>query len=422
MNPSAAPVPPLVPVVPATSAAPELLAFAAVVLALAAAACTGFGLRRERSRGFAWWVLALWLTTAGVLLAAIGAATGAAGQHRYGPLAAVLLMQWPVTTLLGMRLFHARQALPGQARHDVALLSLAIVATFAAAAAGGLAAQAVPVAASFGLHLYAAVLLFRGPSGRDATPLQVLGASFALVAFAPLFAALLAPATALAPLPSVPLSMRALAAALGATLMAFVALTLVGERSERQLRDSRRRLRTLANLDALTQVPNRRYFHELASFVLRTDPPGSAVLLTFDIDHFKAINDELGHAAGDRALTVVSGSVLEHLRSHDVPGRQGGDEFVLLLRRADTTAAMSVAARISVEVQRRAAAARLPVLSLSFGMVQVLADERIEDALRRADRAMYEAKRQGRGRAVAAEGDEDNPVFTESQRMGLSVL
>lgn len=387
--------------------AADLLAFAAAALAVSAASLTGFGLRRERYRGWGWWVAAIWLTTLGALLAAGSVAPPSQA------LAGMLLMQWPVVTLLGLRRFHARQALAGSAWIDATLLAVALAATAAAAFFG---ADALGVAATVGgfvLHLYAAVLLLRGPAGRDAVPLQALGATLAVLAFAPVLA--LTPGDAL----HAPLALRAVAAALGSVVMAYVALVLVCERTERQLRDSRRRLRSLANLDALTQVPNRRHFHELAALALRHDPPGTAVLALFDVDHFKAINDQLGHAAGDLALTLVSGSTLEHLRSQDVVGRHGGDEFALLLRRADPAAAMSVAARIVGEVQGRARGTGLPLLTLSFGIVRVAADERLEDAMRRADQAMYEAKRQGRNCAVAADGDEDHPVFSESQRLGL---
>jgi diguanylate cyclase (GGDEF)-like protein len=260
------------------------------------------------------------------------------------------------------------------------------------------------------------VVLFMAPSGRDATPVQGLGAVMALAAFGPGLASLPGADPAWA------MQAQVAAAALGGIVLASVAQTLVCERTERQLRESRRRLRTLANLDALTQVPNRRHFNELAALALAQDPPGSAVLLIFDVDHFKQINDHLGHAAGDRALCLVSGSVLEHLRAPDVAGRHGGDEFVLLLRRAATPDAMRVAARIVAEVQRRSTEHQLPALSLSFGLVQVGADEPIASAMRRADQALYEAKRQGRSRAVAALGDEDRPVFVESQRLGLTAF
>ena len=72
------------------------------------------------------------------------------------------------------------------------------------------------------------------------------------------------------------------------------------------------------------------------------------------------------------------------------------------------------------DVQRRAPGHQLPALSLSFGLVQVGMVEDIRQALRRADQALYEAKRQGRSRAVIAQGDEQRPVFSESQRLGLT--
>jgi diguanylate cyclase (GGDEF)-like protein len=389
----------------------DTLFTASAALAVAAASLTGFGLRRQRHRGWLWWVAAMWLTTLGAFVASGSRAMPAQA------LASLLLMQWPVVTLIGLRQFHARHAIPGHIRVDAGALGLAASLSLGALGFGAPGAAWIAAFCALGLHAYAAVLLFRGPDGHDGTPLHSLGAAMAVAAFLPVLA--MNPAGSSGAWPD-PLPLRAVGAALGSVVMAFVALMLVCERSERQLRDSRRRLRALANMDALTQVPNRRHFHDLAAMALRHDPPGTSVLLMLDIDHFKGINDHLGHAAGDRMLTLVSGSLLEHLRAQDVAGRQGGDEFVLLLRRTDTRAAMGVAARIVEGVQRRAAESRLPRLTLSFGMVQVMDGERVDDAMRRADQAMYEAKRQGRACAVAAEGDEDHPVFGESQRMGLS--
>jgi diguanylate cyclase (GGDEF)-like protein len=176
----------------------------------------------------------------------------------------------------------------------------------------------------------------------------------------------------------------------------------------------------LANIDMLTQVPNRRRFEELARRALHADEPGSAVLLLLDIDHFKQINDKLGHAAGDRALRLVSRCTLDLLRSHDVAGRHGGDEFVLLLRRSSTDQAMIVAERLVAHLQTQSHAHALPRLSLSFGIVQMRAGESIDQTLQRADLALYEAKRLGRSRAVAADGEEEQPTFRSSQRLGLT--
>jgi diguanylate cyclase (GGDEF)-like protein len=141
--------------------------------------------------------------------------------------------------------------------------------------------------------------------------------------------------------------------------------------------------------------------------------------MMFDIDHFKQINDVLGHAAGDRALRLVARCVQDTLRDADVTGRHGGDEFVLLLPRTSVDDAIAVASRIVLRAQVLAAEESIPGLSLSFGVVQPQAGETVDDTLRRADLALYEAKRQGRGRAVIALGDEEQPVFSESQRLGL---
>lgn len=382
-----------------------LPAFAAAVLAVVAVALTAFGLRRPRPPGWGWWIAAPWVSAAGAAAAALPP------LERLAP---VLLLAWPVLALVGLRRFHPRQALPGGEPRDATVLAAAIAVALVGAARGGEAGAALVTGAALLSHLYAALTLFLGRGGREATPVLGLGTTMALVAFAPGIAALAAGAFATPALPG------AAAVALGNLVFAVVAITLVCERTERQLRESRRRLRTLANLDTLTEVPNRRHFDELASLALRQDPPGSAVMLMFDIDHFKLINDHLGHAAGDRALRVVASAVLEALRAQDIVGRHGGDEFSLLLRRLSTEEAIAVAGRIVVAVQRRAAAQQLPALSLSFGIVHVAEDETVEAALRRADQALYEAKRQGRARAVAAQGDEAEPVFVESRRLDLT--
>ncbi len=380
---------------------------ATAALAVSAAALTAFGLRQRRYEGWQFWVSAMWLTSLGMAVAAAWLAP--LGRA----LAMALLMQWPVWALVGLRRFHPRQALPGRESFDWILLTGATLLASGATLAG-VDAQGLATAALMLLHLYVAAVLFMGPGGREFTPVQSLAGVAVLAGLAPALLAL--PETAGLPL----MLAQGAAAALGGVALAFVAITLVCERTERQLRDSRRRLRVLANVDTLTQVPNRRHFRELAEHALRQDEPGTATLLIFDVDHFKQINDLFGHAAGDRALRLVSSAMLDHLRAQDVPGRQGGDEFVLLLRRTGARDAMGVAARIVHELQRRAPLQQLPTVSMSFGVVQVGLGESIAAAMRRADQALYEAKRQGRSRAVAAVGNEERPVFAESQRLGLT--
>jgi diguanylate cyclase (GGDEF)-like protein len=314
----------------------------------------------------------------------------------------------------GLRRFHARIALPGSARTDFMLLGMLMAMAMLAPPLLGDAAlgAAMPMAAASAALLYAGLVAWSAPKGHEGKGLQSLGALWLAVAVLPALGTAWYPAAHAAVL-------QAAAVALGSVVMAFIVLTLCSQRTERELRQSRSRLRVLANIDMLTQVPNRRRFEELAHRALQADD-GSAALLLVDIDHFKQINDRLGHAAGDRALKLVSRCTLELLRSQDVAGRHGGDEFVMLLRRSSTQDAMQVAERLVSHLQRQAHAHALPRLTLSFGIVQMRRGESIDETLHRADLALYEAKRLGRARAVAADGDSEQPVFRSSERLGLT--
>jgi len=140
----------------------------------------------------------------------------------------------------------------------------------------------------------------------------------------------------------------------------------------------------------------------------------------FDIDHFKQVNDQFGHAAGDEALKLVAGSARKMLRSRDLLGRIGGDEFITLLPETSVNDALHVADRMVRHVDSERRALQQAPLSLSFGVVQVMPGESLPEATHRADQALYEAKRQGRSRAVAAEDDAGEAVFTTTRPFGLS--
>ncbi len=382
------------------------LAATAALLAVVAFATTAFGLRQRRYDGWHWWTTALWQGAAAVALAA-------AALHEQGalvPLAVAALLPAPLLALQGLRRFHPRHVVALHARADAGVALLAAALLGLAAALPEPLAHPLAAATVLGLHGYVAAVLLLGPSGPDFVPVQVLALTVGLSGGLPLAAVLV----------GVPvLAAQAAALTLVLPVLAFVGVALVCERTERRLRDSRRRLRVLAHLDSLTQLPNRRRFEALAKSALAEDEPGTAALLHIDVDHFKRINDLYGHAAGDRALQLVSQAMLEALRAHDVPGRQGGDEFVLLLRRTSPAQALRVVQRITAEVQRRAPMRQLPTVSLSVGVVQVAFGEGVAAALRRADQALYEAKRQGRSCAVTAEGNEVTPVFGASRPLGL---
>jgi diguanylate cyclase (GGDEF)-like protein len=199
-------------------------------------------------------------------------------------------------------------------------------------------------------------------------------------------------------------------------------LVLTHERTERDLRETQRQLRVLADIDMLTQVPNRRHFEELAGAALG-GATARTVLMLFDIDHFKGINDSHGHAVGDEALRLVARCTREMLRTHDVLGRVGGDEFMLLLPGASVDDALVVADRVTARIDEEQRSARSPLrLSLSFGVVDIEAGEPLDTAQRRADLALYEAKRQGRRRAVPARKRDGSTVFEESRAFGFEPL
>jgi diguanylate cyclase (GGDEF)-like protein len=170
-------------------------------------------------------------------------------------------------------------------------------------------------------------------------------------------------------------------------------------------------LERLADEDALAPVSNRRAFlRDLARTIGYVGRYGAACsLLYFDLDGLKAINDTFGHAAGDAALIHVAEVLLAHTRSSDVIGRLGGDEFGVLLTRADEATARSKAERLSraVALTRLAWKGETIPVSVAFGAHRLVAGEEPQVALAAADRAMYRHKRnRGAPSPVGAPGDE----------------
>ncbi len=156
-----------------------------------------------------------------------------------------------------------------------------------------------------------------------------------------------------------------------------------------------------AREDFLTGAMNLRTFYELADQEFsRFKRTGEAFsLLVLDLDHFKGINDTLGHEAGDDALRKFVQAVTGHLRKQDIFARAGGDEFRLLLPGTPQSGAISLAERIREEVNR--VNLRAPdgsvALSMSAGLCgSRLNDRGIDDVVRRADAALYQAKAAGR--------------------------
>jgi diguanylate cyclase (GGDEF)-like protein len=157
-------------------------------------------------------------------------------------------------------------------------------------------------------------------------------------------------------------------------------------------------LATLAYQDALTGLANRRGFLETAAARLKTSQPQG--LIALDVDDFKRINDRHGHEVGDRLLQAVGGLLLR-LPAQALSGRTGGEEFCVLIP-VRSPAELALAAAGVVEAARRLSAQGVG-LTLSAGAAQVLPGESLEQALRRADAALGQAKRTGKNRLVLAD-------------------
>ena len=165
-----------------------------------------------------------------------------------------------------------------------------------------------------------------------------------------------------------------------------------------------REARQLADLDGLTGLHNRRYFHEtLARECARAHRYSRRLaLIVFDIDSFKDVNDRIGHLAGDAVLAEAAERVREVVRTADIPCRVGGDEFAVVLPESGMEQADQLFGRIQNAISGRpiGQAGRLKV---SAGVAELTPEDDSISFFERADEALYRAKEGGKGRSMAAE-------------------
>jgi len=161
---------------------------------------------------------------------------------------------------------------------------------------------------------------------------------------------------------------------------------------------------TAAATDALTGLPNRRYFQEYVGLLGKGRRADDTIgILMIDVDRFKLLNDRHGHAVGDVVLRAVARTIAATVRDVDLPARYGGEEFVVLLRDPSRQVALEVGERI------REAVARIDLGAVGVEQVTVSVGatvggggaERVEELVAAADRALYRAKRFGRNRVEA---------------------
>ena len=209
-----------------------------------------------------------------------------------------------------------------------------------------------------------------------------------------------------------PLDIEAVHFGLATASILAVAL-LTGEMSKLRVRLKQQKeellaavstIRTLATIDELTSLANRRHMNEVLGAEERREPaPGEKVCIALlDIDFFKSVNDRYGHAGGDAVLRAFAAAVRGELRGGDMLARWGGEEFLLML----PATGLAEATRVLQRMAARVGAMGIPELDLeltitfSAGLVERGSLEPFAETISRADRAMYVAKSSGRNQVI----------------------
>jgi diguanylate cyclase (GGDEF)-like protein len=157
-----------------------------------------------------------------------------------------------------------------------------------------------------------------------------------------------------------------------------------------------------ARLDPLTEIGNRRHFLEVATMELqrasRYNRPFTVVYM--DIDDFKAVNDTMGHQAGDKLLKIVSTTIKANIRASDTIARLGGDEFALFLSETDNEPAKNALGKLKIKLDEIVNINRWPV-TFSFGVATfMMPPDSIDDMIRKVDSLLYEAKKTGKNNII----------------------
>jgi diguanylate cyclase (GGDEF)-like protein len=195
------------------------------------------------------------------------------------------------------------------------------------------------------------------------------------------------------------LSSAGLGAAIGLTIGGIVA---PGSERLRSLERENRELRDLSFRDGLTAVYNRRFAQETGQklFTRAQRYQERFHALMVDIDHFKRVNDKMGHAAGDEVLKGIAAILQSCVRASDVVARYGGEEFVLFLVQAEPETAQFIANRIRDDVASHRFEGVPWQVTISVGVAGMVVGERLEELVDRADKSLYVAKRGGRNRVA----------------------
>ncbi len=165
-------------------------------------------------------------------------------------------------------------------------------------------------------------------------------------------------------------------------------------------------------LDRFTGIYNREYFNlrVLEEFSQATRYETPIAMIYFDLDHFKNVNDTYGHSTGDKVLISVVETVNGIIREEDVFARWGGDEFIIMLPRADINGVLQIAERVRNEIEELEISQSLGV-TVSVGCSQWIQYEYLESWFRRTDKALYVSKNNGRNKVTVSNHEEENNIF-----------
>jgi diguanylate cyclase (GGDEF)-like protein len=171
-------------------------------------------------------------------------------------------------------------------------------------------------------------------------------------------------------------------------------------RAANESADRSERLTDAAERDLLTGVLNRRGFFTAAGRVMTPEQP--SVIALIDLDHFKAINDNLGHAVGDAMLHAFAERLCVAVRRSDICARWGGEEFAVLLPGASLAQSREVMERLRTSLASQPLSPEVQ-LTFSCGLASIVSASALDEAAHRADQALYAAKNQGRDQIASAD-------------------
>lgn len=180
----------------------------------------------------------------------------------------------------------------------------------------------------------------------------------------------------------------------------------------RQIAQVRQRIETMAIVDELTNISNRRHallrFNEELERAQRLKKDLACIMI--DIDHFKEVNDTYGHLIGDKILKEAAALIVDSIRAYDIAGRYGGEEFLVILPDTAIYHAIALAERIRINIQKnlclRAGMALNGPITVSLGIASFQSSDRtVDELLMRADDSLYKAKRDGRNRVACINPD-----------------